>query len=423
MSHLKNNLLNMRRVYFIAVLLCFNLLSWAVKHRHVPILGDTNVVVFDSTLIQFLPNQYGDYSPKDGQGVERIANGRIILKKIDLPNYKRNLNAKLKITLASNGDRWDKTGSCFVIPKSDINMVSVAQGDADYPMIDASKYEKLSGIVSGGHYIPTVELMRFMTPFGVGYYSKNDDPLSSKRKPVYIPKWEQNVEWIEDITPLYSMLEDEAYIGIYIDTWTAEGYVVSAEIILDESKIGCDNRTMTHVKPLINTMPYFRQGYPDIFSRRDLEVDFDVPENAKNVRLRYITTGHGGHSKGDEFVQKQNIVSIDNNVVIDFIPWRDDCASFRRFNPATGVWLSKRVTSYIGENGYTEKEIEEPIASSDLSRSNWCPGSYVEPVEVALGNLDSKTKHKLTISIPEAQSFAEKESNFWLVSAYLVWEE
>lgn len=43
------------------------------------------------------------------------------------------------------------------------------------------------GIVPGKDYLPTIELMRFMTPFGVGYYSQNDDSLSSKRRPVYIP--------------------------------------------------------------------------------------------------------------------------------------------------------------------------------------------------------------------------------------------
>lgn len=72
--------------------------------------------------------------------------------------------------------------------------------------------------------------------------------------------------------------------------------------------------------------------------------------------MKYIVTGHGGHSGGDEFVKKRNIVSVDGENVLDFIPWRDDCASFRRFNPGTGVWLIKRLSSYIGKNGYEEKK-------------------------------------------------------------------
>ena len=275
---------------------------------------------------------------------------------------------------------------------------------------------------SGQDYVPTLELMRFMTPFGVGYYSSDNDSLSSKRRPVYIPKWEKSVTWVQDITDLYPALEREAYVGIYIDTWTAEGYVASMELDVKESKITCDVMPERRVKPLMNTVYYIGQTYPDIFSRKDVVMDFDMPKAAKNVRLKYIVTGHGGHSGGDEFVEKRNIVSVDGKEVLNFIPWRDDCASFRRFNPATGVWLIPRVAAYIGDKGYTTKEIEEPLASSDLSRSNWCPGSDVMPEEAVIGDL-SAGKHSFKVSIPEAQQVDGNKLNHWLVSAYLVWEE
>jgi len=86
--------------------------------------------------------------------------------------------------------------------------------------------------------------------------------------------------------------------------------------------------------------------------------------------LKYITTGHGGHSGGDEFRPQENILSINGEEVYSFTPWRTDCASFRRFNPSTGVWLSKRTVAYIGREGRAEKEVEEPIASSDLQHFN-----------------------------------------------------
>ena len=120
-------------------------------------------------------------------------------------------------------------------------------------------------------------------------------------------------------------------------------------------------------------------------------------------------------------MQKENILSVDGNVVYRFVPWRNDCASFRRFNPSTGVWLQKRTVAYISRNGRAEKEIEEPLGSSDLSRSNWCPGSDVTPEIIPLGDLKAGN-HTLTISIPEAQSSVGNELNHWLVSAYLVWE-
>lgn len=74
----------------------------------------------------------------------------------------------------------------------------------------------------------------------------------------------------------------------------------------------------------------YRTDLSGYFSRKDVVMDFDMPKAAKNVRLKYIVTGHGGHSGGDEFVEKRNIVSVDGKEVLNFIPWRDDCASFRR---------------------------------------------------------------------------------------------
>ena len=343
------------RLTSLFVFLFLSVQLWAGGHKNLPAKGDLHVPVFENVNVRFSPDTYpNNYNGADESGVYHLVNGRIILKKITLPAYKRNVSVNLKITLASNGDRWDKSGSCFVLPKSSaVNLLTIARDGAKFPPVDSLKLEKMVGIVSGKDYLPTVELMRFMTPFGVGYYSNNNDSLSSKRRPVYIPKWESNVTWQQDITDLYPLLEGEAYVGIYIDTWTSEGYLVSADIDVKESRLTCDALLKRHVEPLMNTVYYMGQSYPDIFARRDVSTDFTVPKGAKNIRLKYIVPGHGGHSGGDEFVQKRNIISVDGKEVLNFVPWRDDCASFRRFNPATGVWLIKRLASYIGEKWYT----------------------------------------------------------------------
>ena len=409
----------MKKILFVAVAIIGFLTSCG--HKEYPAVGDTHIQIFEKTNICFQPNNYQNFNEANEEGVIRLVNGRIILKKITLPEYKRNVDVTLTVTLASNGDRWDKSGSCFVLPKeSAINLLNIAKGEQKFPAVDSTKYEQLIGIVPGENYIPTIELMRFMTPFGVGYY--NEHEIGQKRKPVYIDKWADCVTWAQDITDLYPTLEKEAYVGVFIDTWTPEGYVVSVDLDLKESQISCDALPNRKVMPLLNTVYYIGQSYPDIFARQDLEMEFDMPKAAKNVRLKYIVTGHGGHSGGDEFVKRQNIVSIDGNEVLNFIPWRDDCASFRRFNPGTGVWLIKRLAMYIDKEGYSEKMVEEPLGSSDLSRSNWCPGSDVVPEETFVGDL-AAGKHTFKVSIPEAEPVEGHKLNHWLVSAYLVWEE
>ena len=412
------------RILAVAVLALFSLATTATpkpSHKELEAKGNTTIKVFDNVNVHYAPKSLGNYTAADEAGIIRLVNGRIILKKIHIPHYERNVKVDIKLSVASNGDRWDKSGSCFVLPKeSAINLMTIAEGKNKFPDIDSLKLEKLVGVVAGKNYLPTVELMRFMTPFGVGFY--NNDTLTAHRRPVYIPKWADCVQWQQDITDRYSLLEDEAYVGVFIDTWTEQGYLVNMDLQFRESQVSCDRLKRTHVLPLVNTVYYIGQEYPDIFNRHPLSTEFNIPKNAKNVQLKYIVTGHGGHSGGDEFTPQENILSIDGREVYKFTPWRDDCASFRRFNPATGVWLIKRTASYIGEDGYEEKEVEEPLGSSDLSRSNWCPGSDVVPVEVALSGI-SAGNHTFSINIPGAQKISGNKLNHWLVSAYLVWEE
>lgn len=352
----------------------------------------------------------------DGAGVIRVAGGRVIFKTVNFDKRDKTTTAVLNMTLASAGDRWDKSGSCFIIPRnsSTTNLVEILRGNAPFPSATAAT-RGLQGIIGSGNYEPAVELMRFMTPFGVGYYS--DDKLD--RRPVYIPFWEKQVQWSQDISQLISSLQGEAIVGVWIDTWTPEGYEVSLDIDFKESALKCDKIAQTKVIPLLNTVAYGGgQQLPDLWAYQDVEVDLTMPSRVQSATLYYIVTGHGGHSGGDEFVKKQNIVYADGAPIVDFIPWRDDCAAFRRFNPGSGVWLRERNAPYISDTGYAVKRIEESLASSDLSRSNWCPGSSIVPERAVLPFVSGS--HKIRFSIPDATPAEGEKLNHWLVSAYVV---
>ncbi|UJH93016.1 hypothetical protein LZ575_16475 [Antarcticibacterium sp. 1MA-6-2] len=118
----------------------------------------------------------------------------------------------------------------------------------------------------------------------------------------------------------------------------------------------------------------------------------------------------------------RNKVSVNNEVVINFIPWRDDCAAFRRFNPSSGVWTRKDTAyAYNSNRERVFKEIEERLASSDLSRSNWCPGSKVSPKVAELGDLKKGT-YQVNISIDGTPINGDK-LNHWLVSAYITYKK
>ncbi|MCU4177559.1 PNGase F N-terminal domain-containing protein [Carboxylicivirga sp. N1Y90] len=402
------------------VFISFLVLLVSCGPKQLPSMGNKTISIFDNEHLFFGSGEFDTAVDLNTDDVVRIMSGRILLKKVQLPNYQRDVSTNLRITLASAGDRWDKSGSCFVLSNSDLKNFISFHNKTDSLADAAPGLENLKGIVSEEGYSPVVELMRFMTPFGIGFYNEQMD----NRKPVYIPHWEKEVHWDEDVSDCLSLLEGEVWIGIWVDTWTKEGYSVSAELVFEESPCQYLAKTETQVLPLLNTIPYVNgQVHADIFSRKDLVFEAQIPEGVKNLRLKYITTGHGGHSGGDEFVPCQNIIKIDGKEVLNMLPWRDDCASFRRFNPGSGVWLITDTAAYIDWNKgkYAEKVIEERLASSDLSRSNWCPGSMVDPYEVAL-DLPAGI-HQFTISIPDAQPIDENEMNHWLVSAYLVWDK
>lgn len=347
--------------------------------------------------------------------VMRFYGGRLIIKKVTVPTFKKGTDVNLRLALRSNGDKWDKSGSCFVITNPElISIFSVAKKEAEFP-IGSFVSEKHGGVLPTKDYSPAIELLRFMTPFGVGHYSNDGRKYL---KPVYVPKWEDEVVWNQDISELEEITTGTFYVGVWIDTWTGKGYRV--DLSLSYSGRPKDRRK---VLPLMNAVKYGRsQALPDFFADGPLAYQLNVEENLKNVKLHYITTGHGGHRGGDEFIKIKNSVYFDDELVLDTIPWRDDCASFRRFNPTSGVWLRKDSASYYSRETKERevKPIEERLASSDLSRSNWCPGSKVDPFVVSLGDVP-KGSHNVKISIPATKA-EEGKANHWLVSAYITYE-
>lgn len=408
----------MKSVLTVLVILVVSIFLLACQSQHsmkIESIGDSKITVFDDTKVYF---DLGLKELPESGDILRLDAGRVILKEISFPTYQLQPTVTANITLRSNGDPWDKSGSLFVIPKgADLTLIDFESDrfdlkslDLTYPAISLSSAQNIRK--ENIKYQPNVELIRFMTPFGVGYF--NNHERTKDRKPIYIPKWEDSVSWSQDITHLLPLLEGEVYVGVYIDTWDSKGYSISVSLDFDESTIENHKKKKSTVLPLVNSVKYAAdQRHYDGFAYTPLVVDFTLPDNAKNAQLYYITTGHGGHSSGDEFVKRDNIISIDGEVIRQFIPWRDDCASFRRFNPSSGTWQAKDIVP-------NSTSIER-IASSDFSRSNWCPGSDVVPDVMHLNEL-SGGKHRLEISIPEAQAAKENEHNYWMVSAYLTYE-
>nr|WP_315162377.1 GLPGLI family protein [uncultured Flavobacterium sp.] len=351
----------------------------------------TNIAVFDKEIINF------SNTSQSNDSILRFANGTIILKKVKIPEIKKGNRIFVDVTEQSNGDAYDRTGSVFLIPtdKNISFLDGLKNGAKTLPIYENGNGEKYQGVIRTENYAPLLELMRFFTPFGV----KQFNTLQLKNK-----VWQDSVYYRQDISEMLPALSNkEVWIGMNIGNYDKGGHKASLNISIHPEE---ENKPKnTWLLPLFNTnnvMEMAGQQYATMFNTdKGLEVTFDLPEGFKNFKLRYITTGHGGWENGDEFVPKKNAILVDEKEVFAFTPWRTDCGSYRLSNPASG-------------------NFSDGLSSSDLSRSNWCPGTVTNPIYIDLGNL-SPGKHTIQIKIPQGKPEGSSFSS-WNVSGCLIGE-
>ena len=352
--------------------------------------GVISVPVFDQQTICFNNAKLTDSQLEEGK-VYVAAGGTVVLKKVKLPDNISDRQVFVEAVQYSDGDAYDRTGSIFMIPTEkaqsfvdalrDLNSVpSFHSGDTDY-----------HGLTSTDTYDVPLELMRFFTGFGVRKYNHNKVPGQT---------WSDSVLYKAEVTSVAEKLKGEVIVGAYIGNWDAKGHRLSVKLkYYPEAE-----HKMPKALPLFNTVNYMEQAgqpYPIFMLNDSLNVTFDLKEDTKDARLFYLTTGHGGWGGGDEFNQKVNTVYVDGQRVISFIPWRDDCGTYRNWNPCSGNF----------SNG---------LSSSDLSRSNWCPGTMTNPEYIYVGPLKAG-RHTLSVKIP--QGAPEGGSNsYWCVSGTLIYD-
>ncbi len=325
----------------------------------------------------------------------RFAGGTVVVKKIELP-AKGNYNVFANLTQYSNGDAYDRTGTVFVIPTGrKISFLDALQkGLKELPVYKDRNGKDYQGVVATADYLPPLELMRFFTPFGVRAFN-NKVKIEGYH-------WADSVRYKQDITDLLPELGGEVWIGVFVGNYDRNGHTINLE--LDYYPEFGKKETKYWVEPIFNTLNIMEmagQTYATMFDHDSLTVTVDIPANLKSLSLRYISTGHGGWGGGDEFNQKMNDIFLDGKKIYSFIPWRTDCGTYRMYNPSSG-------------------NFGDGLSSSDLSRSNWCPGTTTNPVYIPIKNITPGLhtfKVAIPIGKPEGTSFSA-----WNVSGTLIGE-
>lgn len=308
----------------------------------------TNYTIFDNANVHFTPDEPGRF---DSGGVVASDNGRVAVRTITIPR----INVPVRITghlvikpipkdeLIVH-DKWDRAGS-----------LRLAQ--------------------AGG---PDVELIKFMTAYG------------------------GRTEYAVDLTHLAPLLSGELTFKCFIDTWVTPAWRVDFSLAYDtDFKDSTNNpqRAAAWAQGIFLEDGFNAAKYGDT----GITLPVTVPSGAQRTLLHYFVSGHCTDGRDeDEFVPKDNVISVDGRVVYRFRPWRADCRDFRALNPYTRRW----------SDGWW---------SSDYSRSGWCPGDRVAPLELDLTDHLTAGEHTITIAIENIRP-VDTAGNFgyWRVSAQLL---
>ena len=359
----------------------------------------TSVPIFSNEQISF-GNKIENPADSATQKTFRYASGTILLKRVKLPVVPEDTQLFAELYQHSKGDAYDRTGSVFLIPvdKERSFLDGLRKGIGELPSFRARNGKSYQGVIASEHFSPLIEIFRFFTPFGIGQF--ND------KVTVYGQHWEDSTYYKQEITELLPMLQGEKWIGVFIGNYDKGGHCVTLNLKYypGSKEISQKPPKKYWSMPLFNTLNVMEmagQEYGTLFDTDSLSTEISVPKGVKNIRIRYITTGHGGWDEGDEYNQKVNTILLDGKVLFQFTPWRCDCGTYRKYNPASGNFW----------NG---------ITSSDGSRSGWCPGTATNPVYFPIYSL-STGNHKFSVTIPIGKNEGGSFSS-WNVSGILLGE-
>jgi hypothetical protein len=331
--------------------------------------------------------------------VYRFGGGTIVMKKVKIPEeLRKNKIVFAEITNWSNGDAYDRTGSLFCVPASQVEDEKVVtildaymKGIKVFPTIKDNQNREYKGLANKDDYISPIELVRFFTSFGVSNFNE--------KRVINNYNWADSVYYKQEITQVFPD-EEYVWLGAMIGNYDKGGHYLSVDLSFYptwESK-----NSEKFILPLaytLNTLEMKGQPACRIFETDTLEIDFNIEENLKNEQFLFTSTGHGGWGGGDEFNPKLNEIYLDGKLIYSVVPWRTDCATYRMSNPASGNF----------ENG---------LSSSDLSRSNWCPATLTPPYLIPLKDLE-KGNHKVKIVIDQGMPEGNSASA-WNLSLILV---
>ena len=271
-----------------------------------------NLNIFDKTHVYFASNE----------------NNRIVQRQLSIPDSIKNYDsARLLMRLSCPNDRcdyWDRKGQIFL-------------------------YKNVNG------EDVKFELMRFITPYGVGVGGGDD---------------QGDNRLIIDASDLLPILNGDATFEVFIDTWVGpghdqgEGWLVDLTLELrneGREKVAVEVRNILTPTPV----PYGKVGV-DSKQTKNLE---NLPEHSSSRIISYVT-GHGQNYK-----TRQEAARFP-----DYSTNKYNCAEFcERLHTFTVGGVSQSTSIWRGDCAKTRTD-KRQRGNYTVGRAGWCPGDKVNPI-------------------------------------------
>lgn len=119
-------------------------------------------------------------------------------------------------------------------------------------------------------------------------------------------------------------------------------------------------------------------------------VNFNINQSTDNAKFFIISTPHGANTNGEEYVRRENLVSLDNAQVLTFTPGGKSCEPYRMYNTqGNGIYgTSVKTTAWW------------------TSWNNWCPGDAV-PIRSFTSTTLTAGNHVLKYEVPSAVFYGQ----------------
>ncbi len=329
------------RIGFLAASLALGFAAGAGRTGSAPRDPMTLHIFYDND-IHFAPD---DSSRYDTPTVRARENGRVISRTIGLEpaEYPTKILARVSIR---------------PIPKDETSVYD--------------KWDRAGNVRIRREEMPPIEIIKFITAYG----GVSDHEV--------------------DVTDLAPILTGECTFEGFIDTWTSPGWKLDFSLTFAPVE-------RIHTPDWVQGIVYEESLTEEKLRDGPVSVGVDIPEGTERVAMYYLVSGHCTDGRdADEFVTKDNVISIDGREGARLRPWRDDCLQFRGRNPYCRRW-------------------SDGSWSSDYSRSGWCPGDWVEPIEIDLTEFLSAGDHRISIEIENVRpKDADGQFGYWRVSSYLL---